>query len=246
MPRYKFILEYDGMLYSGFQRQQKAWSVQQALEEAFEKMTHTRITVFAAGRTDAGVHALGQVCHVDLPKPYPPRNILRGINFYLCDERIVVLKVEEVADDFHARFSATARSYEYRILNRLAPPAIDHLRVWHVHVDLDAQAMNDAATVLLGTHDFTTFRARRCQADLSVRTLDQLTVTREGDRILIRAKARSFLHHQVRNMVGSLYWVGVGHWNKDDLQKALEAQDRTRGGQTAPPHGLYLTHIDYP
>ena len=245
MPRYRITVEYDGTPFVGWQRQENGPSVQQALEEAIAAMTGERVRVQGAGRTDAGVHALGQVAHFDLERAFSPHRLREGLNYHLRPAPVVVLEAEEAAADFHARFSATRRHYLYRILNRRAPPALDRNRVWHVPVPLDAGVMHEAAQVLVGRHDFTTFRASQCQADSPVRTLDFITVDRQGDEIQIRTHARSFLHNQVRSMVGSLKLVGEGKWTAGDLRKALEACDRTACGPVAPPHGLYLTRVDY-
>jgi len=202
--------------------------------------------VFAAGRTDAGVHATGQVAHVDLARDWPADTVRDALNFHLREYAAVVLAAEAVDGEFHARFSAVSRSYLYRILNRRPPPALDRGLVWWVPAPLDAAAMAEAAMVLIGHHDFTSFRATHCQANSPVKTLDVLEVSRAGEEIHVRARARSFLHHQVRNMVGSLRWVGEGRWTAGDLKSALEARDRAAGGPTAPAEGLYLTAVGYP
>jgi tRNA pseudouridine38-40 synthase len=246
MVRYKLILEYDGTPYCGFQRQNNAPSVQAALEGAIAKFAQRDVTVFVAGRTDTGVHALGQVCHVDLPKYYDPMRVLKGINFYLDKHSVKVLLAQPVEKTFHARFSATAREYLYRILNRATPPTIDRMRVWHVPQGLDVPLMQKiAGEQLEGTHDFNTFRATQCQAKSSIRTLDLCRVYKAGDEIHFRFKGKSFLHHQVRNMVGSLSLVGSGSWSDQDFKNAFAAQDRTRGGPTAPSCGLYFVAVHY-
>lgn len=245
MPRYKLTIEYDGTPYVGWQRQNNGPSVQQALEDAIAAMTGESVTVSGAGRTDAGVHALGQVAHADLAREWRTDVVRDGMNAHLRSGTVTVLSCEAVGGDFDARFSAVKRHYLYIILNRRAPPAIDHKRVWHMARGLDAEAMHEAAQCLVGRHDFTTFRASECQANSPVKTLDRLDVTRDGDRIEIRASALSFLHHQIRSIAGSLEHIGSGRWTKDDLRNALEARDRKRCGVVAPPHGLYLAWVDY-
>jgi tRNA pseudouridine38-40 synthase len=245
MFRYKLILEYDGTPFCGWQRQNGILSVQQALEEAIARFSGETVTTQAAGRTDAGVHALGQVVHFDLTAPRDPFRIREALNYHLKPHPVAVLLVEEVAATFEARFSAKARHYEYRILNRRAHPALDRTRVWHVPVALDAEAMHAAAQLVLGQHDFTTFRAAECQAKSPVKTLDVLTVSRQAEVIVVTAGARSFLHSQVRSMVGSLKLVGEGKWRPRDFRAALDGADRARCGPLAPPTGLYLTRVDY-
>jgi tRNA pseudouridine38-40 synthase len=238
-------VEYFGPAFHGFQRQDGLPTVQGALEGALKAFCGADLTVHAAGRTDAGVHALGQVAHVDLPRPYPPRVIQNALNAHLRPQLVSVLEVSAAPPDFHARFSARARHYRYTIVNRPAPLTWEAGRAWHIPVPLDAAAMHAAAQCLVGQHDFTTFRARECQASSPVRTLSCLDVAREAERIVITASAPSFLHHQVRNMVGSLSLIGKGRWTVDDLRRALAARDRTAGGQTAPAEGLYLTGVSY-
>ncbi len=245
MQRWKLVIEYDGQPFSGWQRQDNGPSVQQALEEALCRLSGETIRIHASGRTDAGVHALGQVVHFDLEKPFLPDRICDGLNFHLRPNPITVLSAEPVSEGFHARVTSTGRSYLYRILNRRTPPALDAGRVWHVRRPLDATAMHDAAQVLVGPHDFTSFRASLCQAKSPLKTLDRLNVERVGEEIHIHAAARSFLHHQVRNMVGTLEWVGAGKWNAADVRAALEARDRRSGGPTAPPDGLYFIEARY-
>jgi tRNA pseudouridine38-40 synthase len=245
MPRYKLTLEYDGSPFKGWQRQTDQPSVQQALEEAIERFTGERVTTQAAGRTDSGVHALGQVVHFDLAGPRDPFRLREALNYHLRPAPVVVLEAEAVGEDFEARFSALARHYEYRILNRRAPAALEARRVWHVPTPLDAEAMHAAAQGILGQHDFTTFRAAECQAKSPIKTLDHFAVRREIDHIVVTARARSFLHHQVRSMVGSLKLVGEGKWSPDDFRAALDAADRSRCGALAPSAGLYLTKVDY-
>ena len=245
MPRYRLTIEYDGTPFSGWQRQTNAPSVQQALEQAIAAMSGETVTTQAAGRTDSGVHALGQVAHFDLSKHWDPFRIREALNYHLRPAPVAILEAEAVDDDFEARFSATARHYEYRILTRRAPPVIERNHVWHVPKQLDAQAMDHAAGLILGSHDFTTFRSSECQANSPLRTLDVFAVRRELDHIVVTASARSFLHHQVRSMVGSLKLVGEGKWSPVDFRAALDARDRTRCGAMAPSAGLYLTGVDY-
>lgn len=245
MPRYRITLEYDGTPFSGWQTQPTGDAVQDAVTVAIERFAQERVSVRAAGRTDAGVHALGQVAHFDLGKAWEPFRVREAINFHLKPAPVAVIDCVEVADDFDARFSASARHYLYRILTRRAPPVLDRHRVWHVPRPLDADAMHEAAGALVGLHDFTTFRAVQCQANSPVRTLARLDVARVGEEIHVTASARSFLHNQVRSMVGSLKLVGEGKWQPRDLQKALEAQDRAACGPVAPASGLYLVRVDY-
>ncbi|UXN70746.1 tRNA pseudouridine(38-40) synthase TruA [Devosia neptuniae] len=245
MPRYKLTVEYDGTPFSGWQRQTSRPSVQQALEEAIERFSGEAVTTQAAGRTDAGVHGLGQVVHFDLSKDWDPFRIREALNYHLRPDPVAIIEAEAVGDEFEARFSAKARHYEYRILNRRAPPVIERNHVWHLPMPLDADAMDYAAGMILGTHDFTTFRSAECQAKSPLRTLDAFAVRREAEHIVITASARSFLHHQVRSMVGSLKLVGEGKWKPRDLRAALDARDRQRCGAMAPSGGLYLTRVDY-
>ena len=245
MPRYKISIEYDGTPFVGWQTQAAGLSVHSALEDAIFAFCGERVSLRAAGRTDAGVHALGQVAHFDLARPRDPYRIREAVNFHLRPAPMVVRTCEEAAGDFDARFSATRRHYLYRILNRRPPPALDRNRVWWVSVSLDHAAMARAAGLLVGRHDFTTFRAAQCQANSPLRTLDRLDVTREGEEIHVRASARSFLHHQVRSMVGTLKHVGEGKWTPDDVRHALEARDRSACGVVAPAAGLYLVGVDY-
>jgi len=245
MPRYKLTIEYDGRPYVGWQQQENGRSVQQAIEEAILAFTGETIVVGGAGRTDAGVHALAQVAHVVLTKMWSPDRVRDAVNAHLRAESITVLVVEAVSDDFDARFSAVRRHYLYRILDRRAPPALDRGRVWHVAGRLDAESMHAAAQALVGRHDFTTFRAAECQARSPLRTLDRLDVMRQGEEIVVRASARSFLHSQVRSMVGTLKKVGEGRWPPNAVAEALAARDRARCGPVAPAHGLYLLGVDY-
>jgi tRNA pseudouridine38-40 synthase len=243
--RYRLTLEYDGAGFVGWQRQDNGASVQGALEEAIFKLSGEISTVTGAGRTDAGVHAMAQTAHFDLVKEFAPDKVRDALNYHLRPAAVAVIAAEAAAPDFHARFSATARHYFYRILCRRSPPILERGRVWHVMRGLDAEAMDRAAQVLIGQHDFTTFRAAECQAKSPVKTLDRLEVRRAGDEIHIEASARSFLHNQVRSMVGSLKLVGEGKWQKHDLANALAAKDRAQCGPVAPPEGLYLVRVDY-
>jgi tRNA pseudouridine38-40 synthase len=245
MTRFKLTIEYDGGGFVGWQRQDNGASIQQSLEEAVFRITGETVLVQGAGRTDAGVHALGQVAHVDVEKEIEADRLKEAINFHLKPAPIAVLSSEVAPEDFHARFSATGRAYLYRIVNRRAPLTVDHGKAWLVNTPLDGAAMHDAAQVLLGKHDFSTFRASLCQAQSPVKTVDRLSVHRVGEELQLIAEARSFLHHQVRNIVGTLRLVGEGKWSKDDLREALEAKDRAKGGPTAPPDGLYLTRVTY-
>ena len=245
MPRYRLTLEYDGTPFVGWQRQDNGASVQGALERAILGFSGETVTVQGAGRTDAGVHALGQVAHFDLSREWDPFRISEALNFHLKPDPVAVLAADAVPDDFDARRSAMARHYEFRILNRRAPAALESNRVWQVIVPLDAALMHEAAQAALGRHDFTTFRAAECQAKSPVKTLDRLDVAREGEMVIIRASARSFLHSQVRSMAGSLKLVGEGKWSARDFKSALDAADRSRCGPLAPPSGLYLVRVDY-
>jgi tRNA pseudouridine38-40 synthase len=245
MPRYKLTIEYDGTPFVGWQVQDNGASVQGVLAEAVLAFAGERAVVGGAGRTDAGVHALGQAAHVDLTKDWPPDTVRDALNAHLRPHPIAVILAERVADDFDARFSAIKRHYRYRIVNRRADLALDQHRAWRVPRPLDAAAMHDAAQRLVGRHDFTTFRSTECQAKSPVKTLDRLDVTRDGDEVRVATMARSFLHNQVRSMVGSLVHVGEGKWSADDLAAALAARDRTACGQVAPPQGLYLVRVEY-
>lgn len=246
MPRYKLIIEYDGTPFQGWQMQPHGPSVQGCLVDAIEKLSGTRVEVRGAGRTDAGVHALGQVAHFDLVKTYPAYVVREAVNYHLRPDPISVLEVETVPDTFDARFNAIKRHYLFRILARRAPPALDKNRVWWVPQALDAARMSQAARRLLGRHDFTTFRAASCQAKSPIKTLDTFDVSVAGEEIHVNASAQSFMHHQMRSMVGSLKLVGEGKWSADDLAAALAARDRSRCGPVTPPSGLYLTRVDYP
>jgi tRNA pseudouridine38-40 synthase len=245
MPRYKLTLEYDGSGLVGWQRQANGLSVQEVLEQAVERFCGSRVTVHGAGRTDAGVHALGQTAHLDLPKEASCDVIQSALNHHVKPAAIAVLAVEPVAENFDARRSAKGRLYLYRILNRRPPAVLERGRVWHVGPSLDAEAMQGAAQLLVGKHDFTSFRDTLCQAKSPVKTLDRLDVARAGEEIRIEAEARSFLHHQVRNMVGTLKLVGGGKWRASGVAEALAARNRRAGGPTAPPDGLYLVAVRY-
>ncbi|MGE0698176.1 MAG: tRNA pseudouridine(38-40) synthase TruA [Hyphomicrobiaceae bacterium] len=245
MPRYRITIEYDGTPFVGWQIQAKGRSIQGELTEAIRRFTGETVVVRGAGRTDAGVHARGQVAHFDLARDWEPFKVREALNFHLKPAPVVVVEATLAADDFDARFSASARHYLYRILARKAPPALDQNRVWWVPRPLDPEAMSEAAHMMLGRHDFTTFRAAGCQAASPVKTLDRLDVSAAGEEICIEASARSFLHHQVRSLAGSLKHVGEGKWRPIDMRAALEACDRSRCGALAPARGLYLMAVDY-
>ena len=245
MPRYKLTIEYDGTPFVGWQMQGVGASVQSVLTEALAGCCKHAVKVAGAGRTDAGVHALGQVAHVDLVKEWRGDKLRDAVNAHLRPHPVAVLAAEEVADDFDARFSARKRHYLYRIVNRRADLALERLRAWRLPRRLDADAMNAAAKALVGKHDFTAFRSTECQAKSPVKTLDALEVMRAGDEVRIETSARSFLHNQVRSMVGSLVLVGDGKWSAADLARVLAARDRAACGPVAPPEGLYLVRVDY-
>ena len=245
MPRYRMILEYDGGPFRGWQRVSNGPSVQQALEEAVVAFCGEAPRIVGAGRTDAGVHALGQVAHFDLTREAAPETLRNALNHHLRPQPVAVLEAARVADDFHARFSARARHYSYRIVNRRTPLALAAGRAWQVAVPLDAELMQETAQRLVGHHDFTSFRSSLCQAATPIKTLDRLNVVRHGETVEIAASARSFLHHQVRNMVGSLKLVGQGKWPVERMEEVLLARDRSQAGPTAPACGLYLARVDY-
>ncbi len=245
MPRYKLVIEYDGGPFVGWQRQENGRSVQQAIEEAVAAFSSETVVVKGAGRTDSGVHALGQVAHIDLSRAWPADKVRDALNAHLRPEPVAIVSAAAVADDFDARFSAVKRHYLYRISERRAPPVLDRGRVWWVAAPLDTGAMHAAAQSLVGKHDFTTFRSSECQAKSPVKTLDRLDVMREGDEVVVRATARSFLHNQVRSMVGSLKKVGDGSWPVAAVGDALAARSRARSGPVAPAEGLYLVAVDY-
>lgn len=246
MTRFAFTVEFDGRPFMGWQRQAHGPSVQQAIEDAIFAVTGEPAVIHAAGRTDAGVHGLAMRAHAEIGKDIPPFRLMEAINARLRPDPVAILACEVVPDDWHARFSCVGRSYIYRIANRRAPLTFDKGLMWRVIQPLDAGAMHDAAQILVGLHDFTTFRSAHCQAHSPVKTLDRLVVERDGDRIAIHAAARSFLHHQVRSMVGCLAMVGMGRWTADDLRAALEAKDRAALGLNAPPDGLYFVRASYP
>ena len=245
MTRWKLTIEYDGGPFFGWQRQGNDPTLQLAIERAINTMTGEQVTVHAAGRTDAGVHALAMAAHVDIARAMTPHRLREGINALVRPDPVSILAVEPVADDWHARFSCTGRRYLYRILTRRPPPVLDRGRVWHVGKEMDLAAMRDAAAHLVGTHDFTTFRSVHCQSASPVKTLDTLTVEPEGEEIHISAAARSFLHHQVRSIAGCLGMVGTGQWSPGDMKAALEAKDRNALGLNAPPEGLYFVGASY-
>jgi len=246
MIRYKLVIEYDGRFFAGWQRQEESVpSVQAAVENAVLAFSGEKVVVEGAGRTDSGVHALGQIGHVDLSVAHPPYRIANALNFYLRDSGVAILDVQVVDATFHARFSATARQYEYHIINRRSSLTVDAGRAWQVIPVLNVELMQEAAQLLVGHHDFNSFRSSACQATSSLRTLDVFTIRRQGERIIATVKSRSFLHNQVRIMMGSLKLIGAGKWTADDLVRVLDACDRTKSGPTAPACGLYLTGVEY-
>jgi tRNA pseudouridine38-40 synthase len=245
MPRYRLDIEYDGSPFKGWQSQANGRSVQDAIERAIEKFSGQQVRIAAAGRTDTGVHATGQVAHVDLDKAWPARTVAEAINAHLVPDPVVILSATQVADDFHARFSAVGRRYLYRISHGRAAPALERGRVWWIRKRLDVDAMVEAARALIGNHDFTTFRDAQCQAQSPVKTLGEAIVRAGGEEVHLEFAARSFLHRQVRSMTGSLAEVGLGRWAVGDMAEALAATDRARCGTVAPPEGLYLTGIEY-
>ena len=245
MTRYALTLEFDGSPFMGLQRQAHGPSVQQSVEDAVHAITGETAIMHAAGRTDAGVHALAMRAHVEIEKPFTPFRLMEAINAKLRPDPIAVIACEEVPDDWHARFSCIGRAYIYRIVNRRAPLTLERGKAWQVAKPLDAQAMHRAAQFLVGRHDFTTFRSAHCQAQSPLKTLDRLDVRREGEHVLIEAEARSFLHHQVRSMVGCLAMVGMGRWPEEQVREALEARDRQALGLNAPPDGLYFVRAVY-
>jgi len=245
MTRFRLTVEFDGSPFMGWQRQAHGPSVQQAIEEAVAAVTGEQVVSHAAGRTDAGVHALAMSAHVDVEKAITPFRLMEGVNALVRPNPIAIIGCETVPDDWHARFSCLGREYLYRIINRRAPLTLELGRAWRIARSLDAEAMHDAAQLLVGHHDFTTFRSAHCQAESPVKTLDRLNVRREGDQLLVEAAARSFLHHQVRSMVGCLALVGQGQWSAADLKAALEAKDRAALGLNAPPDGLYFVKANY-
>ena len=245
MPRYRLLVEYDGRPFNGFQAQAGQPTVQGAIEAAVLAFSGETVRIAASGRTDTGVHALGQVVHVDLAKTWPPSVVRDALNAHLMPQPVVILEAEVSVEGWHARFSARERRYLYRILNRRSPPALLQGKVWHVKKALDADAMHEAAQRLVGLHDFTTFRDMQCQSKSPIKTLDLATVHREGEEVLLSFAARSFLHRQIRSMAGSLVEVGLGRWSADDLTAALEAKDRKACGPVAPADGLYFYGVSY-
>ena len=246
MTRWRLTIEYDGAPFMGWQRQENGPSVQQQVETAIFRMTGELASVHGAGRTDSGVHALAMSAHVDIQKHLTAHRLRDGLNALVRPDPIAILAASEVADDWHARFSCIGRRYEYRILNRRAPPAIERGRVWHIATPLDVKAMAQGAAMLVGRHDFTTFRSVQCQSKSPVKTLDRLDIIHDGEHIRIAAAARSFLHHQVRSMVGCLVMVGREQWSPADIKQALDARNRAALGLNAPPHGLYFVEAVYP
>jgi tRNA pseudouridine38-40 synthase len=246
MTRYALTLEFDGGPFFGLQKQDNGPTVQQAVEDAAQAITGETVRMHAAGRTDSGVHALGMVAHIEIAKPFDPFRLMQALNAHLRPAPVAVIACTAVADDWHARFSCIGRAYEYRIVNRRAPLTLERGKAWLVTRPLDAEAMHEAAQVLVGRHDFTTFRSTHCQAPDPVKTLDQLDVSREGEHVIVRAAARSFLHHQVRSMVGTLALVGLGRWSVTRVAEALAAKDRAALGLNAPPDGLYFVRAVYP
>ena len=246
MPRYWLTVEYDGTAYNGFQAQADQPTVQGALETAIHAFSGERIRIAAAGRTDTGVHATGQVIHADLQRDWPAATVMNAMNAHLAREGVCVLDCAPAPDpEWHARFSAVGRAYRYRILNRQAQPVLERNRVWHVRKPLDAEAMHTAAQALVGQHDFTTFRDVGCQSKSPIKTLDVARVERQGEEVHLVFEARSFLHRQVRSMAGTLVEVGLGRWTAEDVQAALDARDRSACGPVAPSAGLYLTGVRY-
>lgn len=245
MPRYRLTIEYDGQPYKGFQAQEALPSVQGSIERAVKAFSGQTLRLQAAGRTDTGVHATGQVIHIDLERDWRPEVVRDALNAHLMPEPIAIIDAQVAQGDWHARFSATERRYIYRILNRKSPPALDRGKVWHLKKPLDAEAMHEAAQVLIGNHDFTTFRHMQCQAKSPIKTMDVARIWREGEQVLLEFASRSFLHRQVRSMTGTLAEVGIGRWSAADVKAALEARDRKACGPVAPADGLYLVGVKY-
>lgn len=246
MNRYKILIEYEGTNYSGWQIQKNSPSIQQAIETAIKKFSGQKVTIWCAGRTDAGVHALAQVAHFDLNHDtYQPQTIINAINYYLKPQPIVILDCALVSNDFHARFAAVKRHYEYIILNRVSSPALEKNRVWHIRKDLDVASMQEAATHLIGIHDFSSFRASQCQALSPIRTIDSADIYTKGNYIYFNISAKSFLHHMVRNIVGTLVQIGLKKISPNDFLEILQTKDRKKAGPTAPAYGLYFKKIDY-
>ncbi len=245
MPRYKITIEYDGTGTAGWQRQANGSSIQQFIEEAIEQFSKEKVFVYASGRTDAGVHALGQVAHFDLELEHPEYVVQRAVNHFLKPNKIILIDCQIVDNEFHARFSAKKRNYKYVITNRSTPSVLDLNRTWHIRQKLDIDKMQEAANFLIGSHDFTSFRALHCQAQSPVKTIDEIKIYSEGEKIFFTLRATSFLYHMVRNIVGSLVLVGLGKWQPEDIKIALEARDRGKAGPTAPACGLYFTKVEY-
>jgi tRNA pseudouridine38-40 synthase len=246
MTRYKIIIEYDGSLFCGWQRQENAFSIQEAIENAIFDLSKERVLVYAAGRTDAGVHAFGQVAHFDLEKLYPPERIIGALNFYLRNYDISILDCEIISQDFHSRFSAKSRSYIYKIINRSSKLSLDRNKAWLIKTNLDISAMQKAASYLIGKHDFSSFRAKGCVANSPIRSITEIIVTSDNNQnIQIYVKAPSFLYHMVRNIVGSLVMVGKGDWNPEYILEILAAKERSKAGPTAPACGLYFLEATY-
>ncbi|MFN7662926.1 MAG: tRNA pseudouridine(38-40) synthase TruA [Alphaproteobacteria bacterium] len=246
MHRIKLVIEYDGTHYAGWQRQENVPTIQEEIEKAIVKFSGlSSVVLHVAGRTDAGVHALGQVAHVDVPVRFGAETVMRAINHYLEDQPIAVVNATGVDSEFHARFSAIKRRYLYRILNRRPKSTLDQYRVWHVPVDLNVSRMKSAAQFFLGQHDFTSFRTVHCQGKSPIKTLDSFNIIPKGNEIECWIEAPSFLHHQVRNMVGTLVEIGKGRWEAQDIKRILEAKDRSAAGPTAPPYGLYFISVTY-
>ncbi len=243
--RYKITIEYDGTEFSGWQIQASCRSIQQSIEEAIEKFSSEKVIIHGAGRTDAGVHAIGQVAHFDLEKHYEPKEVQGAVNFFLKPNPIIITNCEIVDENFHARFSAIQRVYKYIILNRKDPSVFYNERAWHIRSELDTEKMQEAANFLIGKHDFTSFRASQCQAASPIKTIDQINIFTEDEIIYILVEAKSFLHHMVRNIVGSLILVGLKKWSPEDMRTVLEAKDRRKAGQTAPACGLYFMKVVY-
>ena len=246
MTRFAFTIEFDGTPFAGLQRQKDAPTVQQAIEDALLRITGETALLFSAGRTDAGVHALAMRSHADIDKDMTPFRLMEALNAHLRPDPVAVTACEIVPEDWHARFSCTGRAYEYRIANRRAPLTLEKDRAWQVAPQLDAEAMHRSAQALVGAHDFTTFRSAHCQADSPVRSIDRISVRREGSHVITEVEARSFLHHQVRSIVGCLALVGMGRWREEQVALALEARDRQELGLNAPAHGLYFVRATYP
>jgi tRNA pseudouridine38-40 synthase len=245
MVKYQIIIEYEGTNFAGWQRQSNAISIQELIEESIAQLTQEKVVVHAAGRTDAGVHALGQVAHFSVSKEMPSNLMQKGLNHFLARKGITITSCSFASEDFHARFSAKKRSYRYIILNREAPSALDHKRAWHIYKALDLNKLQEAAKHLIGTHDFTSFRAKSCQAHSPIKTIDLINIYRHEDKIIFDLKATSFLHHMVRNIVGSLVLVGLSKLESSSIKNILAAKDRSQAGPTAPPHGLYFTKVEY-